>query len=83
MSDIVKLKHLLDNKNLGIPNLFYCSPYENIKHNNAKINSLDNSIIINDDNYNKFLELNLIKNIKKTKTKKKIKKKIYKKTKKK
>ena len=83
MSDLITLKHLLNNKNLGIPNLFYCSDYKNLKYDNSKINNLNKTSIIDDYNYNKLLEINLDNNIKKIKTKKKIKKKVDKKTKKK
>lgn len=77
MSDIIKLKHLLNNKNLGVPNYFYCSNYENVKHNNSEINNINKNNIIDDNNYNKLLELNLSKKIKQ-KTKKKTKKKVNK-----
>ena len=83
MSNLITLKHLLNNKNLGIPNLFYCSDYKNLKYDNSKINNINKTSIIDDYNYNKLLELNLDKKIKKTKTKKKIKNKVNKKTKKK
>ena len=83
MSNLITLKHLLNNKNLGIPNLFYCSDYKNLKYDNSKINNINKTSIIDDYNYNKLLELNLNKKIKKTKTKKKIKNKVNKKTKKK
>tara|TARA_B100000035_G_C20579044_1_gene370186 strand:- start:178 stop:423 length:246 start_codon:yes stop_codon:yes gene_type:complete len=79
MSDLITLKHLLNNKNLGIPNLFYCSDYKNLKYNDEKINNIINTNIIDDNNFNLLLEQSLNKKIK---TKKKINKKKAKKTKK-
>ena len=82
MSDLNKLKKILNNNNLGIPNLYFCSNYNNNKVNDEIINST--ILNINDDDFNKILNKNVIKKQKKfTKKQKKIIKKFNKRTKKK
>jgi hypothetical protein len=66
MSNLLILQELIKDKNLGIPYFFYCNNYNNLK-NNTDINfSINKNDIINDIEYNKILEYNLVKNNKLT-----------------
>ena len=78
MSDLNLLKKLLNNNNLGIPNLYFCESYNN-KANNEIIES--KILNIDDEKYNKLLDKNTFKKAKKFT--KKNKNKTNKKTKKK
>ena len=71
MSDLNKLKKILNNNNLAIPNLYFCGNYNNSNNNNEIINST--ILNINDDKFNKLVDKNIIKKEEKKnrKTKKK------------
>ena len=74
MTDLNIIKNIFNNKNLAIPNLYFCQTYDNKKINDEIINF--KVLDINHDKYNNLLEKNInkIKNTKK-KTKRNIKKK--------
>jgi len=81
MSNLLILKELIKDKNLGIPYFFYYDNYNNLKTNHDINFSINKNDIINDNEYNKILEYNLIKN-NKLKTKKNKQEKKNKKSKK-
>lgn len=63
MSQLNILQKLLNNNNLGIPNLYFCGNYDNNKTNNEIIES--KILQINEDKYDKLLNQNIFKKDKK------------------
>ena len=81
MSELNKLKKLLNNQNLAVPNFYFC---ENCTSNkgNQEPNINSKILIINEEKFNKIINKNISKNKLKKTNKKKIEK-FNKKTKKK
>ena len=78
MNSINLIQKLLDNNNLGIPNLYFSESLSNFSNNSLSANC--NISNISDDKYNNILEKNIVK---KKRTKKNLKKNVLKNTKKK
>ena len=54
MTDLNMIKNIFNNKNLAIPNLYFCQTYDNKKINDEIINF--KVLDINHDKYNNLLE---------------------------